>query len=122
MLSNTLTEVDLHNLNRESARRLVTKSIKKSHSRKISCIKFLTDHINSSGERGVLHKALPSWILDTEIEHLVQDYESYNGYYLVYINLDYVSFSFKPLIIIIIIIILLLLLLFLIFLYLYIRF
>ncbi|RGB31522.1 hypothetical protein C1646_764001 [Rhizophagus diaphanus] len=93
MLSNTLTEIDLHKLNRESARRLVIKSVKKSHSRKISCIKFITEkdnhNRNSNGERGVLHRAFPSWVLGTEIEHLVQDYESYNGYYLVYVNLDY---------------------------------
>lgn len=116
MLSNTLTEIDLHKLNRESARSLVIKSVKKSHSRKISCIKFITEkgnHINSNGERGVLHRAFPSWVLGTEIEHLVQDYEPYNGYYLVYLNLDYVSQSYKSFIIIMILLLFLLFVIFL---------
>ncbi|GET54011.1 hypothetical protein GLOIN_2v1765898 [Rhizophagus irregularis DAOM 181602=DAOM 197198] len=123
MLSNTLTEIDLHKLNRKSAKRLVIKSVKKSHSRKISCIKFITEkgnhNINSNGERGVLHKAFPSCVIGTEIEHLVQDFEPYNGYYLVYINLDYVSRSYKSLIIIIILLLFLLFVIFSLYLYYY---
>ncbi|GET54008.1 DNA mismatch repair protein MutS [Rhizophagus irregularis DAOM 181602=DAOM 197198] len=81
--------VDLHYLTRENARRLVINSVKKSHSRKILCVKFITgrgNHINSTGERGVLYEKFPSWMRDSEIKYLVQDYEIYDGYYLVYLN------------------------------------
>ncbi|CAB4380822.1 unnamed protein product [Rhizophagus irregularis] len=81
--------VDLHYLTRENARRLVINSVKKSHSRKILCVKFITgrgNHINSTGERGVLYEKFPSWMRDSEIKYLVQDYEIYDGYYLVYLH------------------------------------
>jgi DNA-nicking Smr family endonuclease len=79
-------EVDLHYLTRESAKSLVIETIYDCHSRKIPCVKFITgrgNHINSTGERGVLYGAFPLWMEDTEINYLVQDYEIYDGYYLV---------------------------------------
>ncbi|RIA84318.1 hypothetical protein C1645_422299 [Glomus cerebriforme] len=85
-------EVDLHYLQRESARRLVIEKIQESHSRNISCIKFITgrgNHMNSTGERGVLFETFPSWLSDIEVSNLIQNYVQYVGYYLVYLDLSY---------------------------------
>ncbi|CAB4418484.1 unnamed protein product [Rhizophagus irregularis] len=92
--------VDLHYLTREHARLIVIQKIRDCHSRCIPCVKFITgrgNHINATGERGALYEEFPSWMLDSEIERLVQDYDPCNGYYLVYLDLLAHAPSFKQL-------------------------
>jgi hypothetical protein len=94
-------EVDLHYLTRESAKSLVIETIYDCHSRKIPCVKFITgrgNHINATGERGVLYETFPSWMADTEIKHLIEHSKKYDGYYLVYLDLVYSPSPFKRLI------------------------
>ncbi|PKY48895.1 hypothetical protein RhiirA4_404847, partial [Rhizophagus irregularis] len=57
-------EVDLHNFQRETAKRLVINTIKESYYKNITIIKFITgsgNHINSIEEKGVLYEVFPSW-------------------------------------------------------------
>jgi hypothetical protein len=87
-------EVDL----RESAKHYVIKTIKDCHSRKIPCVKFITgreNHINSTEEREVLYEAFPSWMLDTEIKHLIEHCRKYDGYYLVFLDFKSAPSLFK---------------------------
>jgi hypothetical protein len=87
----SLKEVDLHNLQREPAKCLVIKTIKESYYKNITTIKFITgrgNHKNSTGERGVLYEAFPSWMSDTEIKHLIEHCKKYDGYYLVYLDFE----------------------------------
>ncbi|CAB4474511.1 hypothetical protein RhiirA5_401118 [Rhizophagus irregularis] len=89
-------EVDLHNLTREEARLIAIEMIIDSHSKCIPYVKFVTErenHINATGERGVLYEEFPSWMLDTEIKHLVKDYDPCDGFYIVY--LDFFVRAFK---------------------------
>jgi hypothetical protein len=82
-------EVDLHNLQREPAKRLVIDKIKESYDKNISTIKFITErgnHVNSTKERGVLYEAFPSWMSDNEIKHLIEHCKKFDGYYIVYLD------------------------------------
>ncbi|GES74553.1 hypothetical protein GLOIN_2v1530036 [Rhizophagus clarus] len=90
-------EVDIHNLQREPAKRLVIDTIKESRYKNISTIKFITgrgNHINSIEERGVLCEAFPSWMSDTEIKHLIEHCKKYDGYYLVYLDFERVYLNY----------------------------
>lgn len=84
-------EVDLHNFQRETAKRLVINTIKESYYKNISIIKFITgsgNHINSIEEKGVLYEVFPSWMSDNEIKHLIEHCKKYDGYYLVYLDFE----------------------------------
>ena len=87
-----IAKVDLHYLTREKARRCVIKEIREAHSNgNIDCIRFITgrgNHINATGERGVLYDAFPSWVRDTKVKHLIRNYYPHNGYYEVYLDLE----------------------------------
>ncbi|RIA84320.1 hypothetical protein C1645_832469 [Glomus cerebriforme] len=90
-------EVNLLHLQCELAKRLVIETIKVSHSNKISCIKFITSQeniirsIEETEEQGVLYDEFPFWLsTDTaDIENLVEHCKRFDGYYLVYLDLDY---------------------------------
>ncbi|RGB31526.1 hypothetical protein C1646_817269 [Rhizophagus diaphanus] len=82
-------EVDLHNFQCETAKRLVINTIKESYYKNISIIKFITgrgNHINSIEEKGVLYEVFPSWMSDNEIKHLIEHCKKYDEYYLVYLD------------------------------------
>ncbi|GBB84528.1 hypothetical protein RclHR1_01110013 [Rhizophagus clarus] len=85
-------EVDLHHLTRNEARRLVMNTIRKCHSREIHCVRFITgrgNHVNATGGRGVLYEAFPSWISDNKIRYFVGHCKKFDGYYDVYLDLEY---------------------------------
>src|SRR5215204_121163 len=84
--------IDLHCLKPKSAKRLVIETIKESHSSKICCIKFITNR--GFYEPAILYDDFSSWMEDTKIKLLVDYYKQYNGYYLVFLDLDY--YRFKP--------------------------
>ncbi|POG79099.1 hypothetical protein GLOIN_2v557442 [Rhizophagus irregularis DAOM 181602=DAOM 197198] len=88
--------VDLHYLTRERARLVVIQKIRDCHSRCIPCVKFITgrgNHINATGERGVLYEEFPSWMLDSEIERLVQDYDPFVTYSTLSSMSDYLDYK-----------------------------
>ncbi|CAB4418485.1 unnamed protein product [Rhizophagus irregularis] len=90
-------EVDLH----YRTKLLVIQTIKDCHFRKIPCVKFITrrgNHVNATGEREVLYEDFPSWMLDNEIRHLIEQCQKYDGYYLVYLDLNHAPSLFRRLI------------------------
>jgi hypothetical protein len=81
--------IDLHGKSLTEAKHYVTATIQDAIKQRISFLRIITgkgNHINKSGNRGVLYKRLPTWLEHPELKPFIESIEHKEGSYLLIIN------------------------------------
>src|SRR5437764_12292064 len=91
-MSHILT-IEVDHLQREAARRLVIEKVKESYSKGTRSVKFITGRKKAGGIGGIIYNAFLSWMSDDKIAHLIRSYHNYDGYYLVTLDLGYLTYK-----------------------------
>lgn len=79
--------IDLHGYSLEKAKFCVLHSL--AHTHNLSKIRIITgrgNHINKSGERGVLYKTLRSWLTESSYQSRIEKVMVHDGYYEIHLH------------------------------------